>query len=314
MAINKEFIAKNSVQPRSAKARGKHHFLYLTDLRSSQQEEAKLKIAEAIRLTKLKMRGQLFKVRAEPPMFCKRNKIAIFEFDENDKLIKIEFSKIGCNSWTCPRCNILKALRVKYQIKETAILNDLGYFLTLTLDPKKIPIEYYSETRNDTHKYITKIFNTFVLDIKRKTSSKEKLKYTWIMEFQKNGRAHMHILLNNYIDINLIRKIWVRVGGGHIMDIQPAKTLEGLSRYLSDYVVKGLKQDITDVSYFKYFEKRFSISQSCIKSDINVSALLNGQTIEEKIQILEELGFKEVYNALITNDYEDKLIYFEDKK
>lgn len=313
MAINRKFVAKNRVQLRAARARGKHRFLYLTDLRSSQQNEAKLKIVEAIRSTKMKMRGKIFKVRPEPPLYCKKNKIAIFEYDENDKLIKIEFSKIGCNSWTCPRCNILKALRVKYKIKETATLNNLGYFLTLTLDPKKIPTEYYSETKNDTHKYITKIFNTFILDLKRKNISNRKIKYIWIMEFQKNGRAHLHILIN-FNDKNLIRKIWVRVGGGHIMDIQPAQTIEGLSRYLSDYIVKGLKQDITDVSYFKYFEKRFSISQSCRKPKNNVNALLNGQTVEEKMQILEELGFKEIYNSLMTVDYEDKLIYFEDKK
>lgn len=287
-----------------------HRILYLTDLRSSQQNESKKRIAEAIRRTKIQMMGRTFKVRHEPPTYCKRIPIAAIEYS-GEEIVKITLSRIACKSWTCPRCNKVKALKVKYLLRETAIINNLGYFLTLTLDPKKVPTGILSDKQNNTHKYITTLFNTFITDLKRNTLSNVKLKYIWVLEFQKNGNAHLHILFNNFISINLIRRIWVRVGGGHIMYVEPAKTLEGISSYLSDYIVKGLKQDISEKSHFKFFEKRYSISQSCKRPEKDSYTLFNNQPLEDKLQILEDMGLKDVYNALIKADFGEQLIMFD---
>jgi hypothetical protein len=87
-----------------------------------------------------------------------------------------------------------------------------------------------------------------------------------VIEFQKNGNAHMHILLNNYLPIRIVRKLWQHVGGGIQMNVKKVQTLIGISNYISDYIVKGIKGEFDEKDYgFKYFERRYSISKSCIR-------------------------------------------------
>ena len=165
-------------QPADRGASPDSKILYLTYIRSSQQE--KEKIAAAIRETKQKMLGKPFVMRVAPPRSCRLNPIAIVEYRDN-KVYKVTLSKINCNSWTCPNCSKIKALKAQFLIRETAVLNNLNFFLTLTLDPKNIPSEYLSANYNNTHKYITDIFNIFRTEITRKI--KEPLKYIWVVEF-----------------------------------------------------------------------------------------------------------------------------------
>jgi hypothetical protein len=279
-----------------------HAVLYLTNNRSFQQA----RVAQTIREIKNKMRGKQFMLLLAPPKFCRRNPIAKVEF-MNGKVTKVTLSKINCNSWRCPNCSKLKAIKARYLIRETAVLNNLFYFLTLTLDPSKIPLDYLSEGENRTHEYILKIFNTFATDLRRKTNVP--LKYIWVLEFQKNRRAHLHILLNQYIDKKLIDEIWIRVGGGKITWVTKAQSVEALSFYLSNYIVKGLKNDRSDKSYFQYFQRRFSISQNCIRPLQQNLALFS----EEKIKELKTLELDWVYNALAEEQFDDEVVLFEDK-
>ena len=297
-------MRNKSVSPRSSTGGGASPaVLYLTNNRSSQQRE---RTAQTIREIKSKMKSKQFILLLTPPKFCRRNPIAKVEFI-NGKVTKVTLSKINCNSWRCPNCSIVKAIKARYLIRETAVLNNLFYFLTLTLDPSKIPSEFLSEGNNRTHEYILKIFNTFATDLRRKT--KEPLNYIWVLEFQKNGRAHLHILLNQYIDKKLIDEIWIRVGGGKINWVTKAQSVEALSFYLSNYIVKGLKNNHSDKSYFQYFQKRFSISQNCIRSlQQNPSPFS-----EERIKKIKTLELDWVYNALAEEQFDDKVILFEDK-
>ncbi len=299
---NKPIIIKNPKFSNKLESAGTAH-LYLTNNRSSQQNE---RIAQTIREIKSKMKRKQFMVLLAPPRFCKRNPIAKVEF-MNDKVTKVTLSRINCNSWRCPNCSRVKAIKARYLIRETAVLNNLFYFLTLTLDPSKIPSEYLSERENRTHEYILRIFNTFATDLRRKTN--EPLKYIWVLEFQKNGRAHLHILLNQYINKKLIDEIWTRVGGGKISWVTKAQSVEALSFYLSNYIVKGLKNNQSDKSYFQYFQRRFSISQNCIRPlQQKLSAFS-----EERIKEMKTLELDWVYNALAEEQFDEKVVIFEDK-
>ena len=302
---------RSSVSPQLAggSASSDSKVIYLTNNRSSQQ--AQEKISQAVKEIKEKMKGKPFMLLLAAPKFCKRIPIAKIEF-RNGKVYKVTLYRISCNSWRCPNCRVMKAIKTRYLIRETAVLNNLFYFLTLTLDPARIPPEYYSKDRNLTHKYITKVFNMFRTDLQRKI--KEKLKYIWVLEFQKNGRAHLHILLNQFIDIALISAIWVRVGGGKIMWVDKAKSVEALSFYLSSYIAKGLKKDISDKSYFLFFEKRYSISRSCARPSKKYQSLFHDLTKEEKLKQIKELGLDWVYNALTQQEFDEKLIVFENKE
>jgi len=280
--------------------------LYLTNIRTFQQEQSKqyeMQVAQAISDARDELKGKYFKVRKAPSLFCKKYKLGLFK-TENSVLKEASFKPIPCMSWTCPECGPYKALRVKYELIDITLLNNLSYFLTLTLDPKHIPSEYTSET----HQYITKLFNHFVTTIKRKKfryydkrkrkwcsfdlkNQDEKLKYIWVCEFQKNGNAHLHILLNQYLPVQVLRDIWVHVGGGHVMKIEKIKTLAGISMYLTNYIVKGLKDSNNSLG-FKYFERRYSVSRSCKRTKNNAEPLITipHASAIEILYALEQVG------------------------
>jgi hypothetical protein len=65
------------------------------------------------------------------------------------------------------------------------------------------------------------------------------IQYIRILEFQKNGNPHLHILINRYLEIEWIRQAWVAVGGGYMVDIQLVD-VHRVSRYLSKYLTKAL--------------------------------------------------------------------------
>ena len=262
--------------------------LYLTNNRSFQQANTLL-----AKLAKQRLRGKRFKIKKQKPTFCKSSKMALIKVAKN-QIVEYRLVYIPCDSWTCPECSLKKALKVKYMFRDVIRLNNLFYFLTLTLDPQKIPPEY----KDNTHRYITKIFNHFVTILKRTKEIKKssKLKYVWVIEFQKNGNAHMHILLNKFLNIRTVRELWTHVGGGLQMNIQKIKTLEGISNYISDYIVKGIKGDIEEKMYgFKYFERRYSISKSCIRPE---KALYSKLTLKQQMTDLKDVDFEEIYNEL----------------
>lgn len=290
--------------------------LYLTNYRSFQQKiDNNLK--QYIKETKIEMRGKLFEIRNAPPHFCGMYKSAKLRVTGN-KLLEVIFSKIPCNSWCCPVCSVRKAIRLKYWLREIIEINNLERFITLTLDPKKIPVEY----QNDTHKYITKLFNHFLTILRRKkypywmesqqkmfyfdlSKANEKLKYVWVIEFQKKTHnAHMHILTNQWLPAVVIRKIWEDIGGGTQMRIEPVKSIKGISNYITDYLVKGIKDTPVTVKQgygFKYFERRYSVSNSCTKPEKKLKELfkLLPNELKEKELMKQNLGWivKELYNA-----------------
>lgn len=302
--------------------------LFLTNIRTFQQYASPEEIAKsklALSLARARKRGQPFKVKDKPPRFCRSYRIAFVNFSKG-QLKDIQFTSVACKSWTCPACNAVKAMSVKYKLREVIIKNNLLYFLTLTLDPSLIPEKYTSARQNHTHKYITKLFNHFITVLKRKsfqyfnkskntwetysnTNEKEKLKYVWVMEFQKNGNAHLHILLNQYLPIDIVREIWTHVGGGHIMKVENVKSLNGISYYLTDYIVKGIKHDSTEQSGFKYFERRYSISKSCDRTRLVYGNIDDSPEIKRH---LRDRRLDWVTDYLYNPTYTDLTIKFTD--
>lgn len=296
---------KRTAEPYLLSAGGSRTTLYLTNNKSSQQKSVKNRIREK----KADMYGKPFKTKLSPPPFCNRDRIAILQLADG-QLKKIKYTRRLCNSWTCPGCQIRKAILTKYLLRDVIFMNKLDYFLTLTLDPKKIP----SDFKDNTHEYITKIFNHFITVIKRKkfkyfhkeknryytlnlSSQEEKLKYVWVIEFQSNGNAHLHILFNKFLPIDVIRKVWEHVGGGNMMRIEKIKSLIGISNYVSDYIVKGVSEHSKQVSQLKFFQKRYAISTSCVRP----------KKQSQKADPTDD-RFKEVYNTLNSDEYEEKEI------
>jgi len=267
--------------------------LFLTPNRSSQQDGYDKK--------KQKLRGKLFVMRSRPPVFCKRYPVAFFKYQDG-KIVSVTYRYQRCNSWTCPNCAPIKASHVMNVIKEVVILNDMKFFLTLTLDPATIPFKYKDSDDNQTHKFITKIFNTFLTNIRREERD---FRYVWVIEFQKKtGNAHMHIVFNTRLDIVNVRNIWTRIGGGMQSRVMQINDLISVAAYISKYIVKDIKEG--NFGNLHHFERRYCISRSCIRPKISkAKPFLPNAKPSEIREELKKQNCVGVYNTLLSGNFVD---------
>lgn len=63
--------------------------------------------------------------------------------------------------------------------------------------------------------------------------------YIRILEFQKNGNPHLHILIEHYVPQAWLKQAWCALGGGWAVDIRRVD-IRRVSRYLSKYLTKEL--------------------------------------------------------------------------
>ncbi len=99
---------------------------------------------------------------------------------------KICYRRVNCSSWTCSYCGPRKAKRAKRAIRDLAEKLRLNYFLTLTLNPANVP------EGEDATKHLQLTFDKFRTYLRREFG--EAPVYIRILEYQKNGSPHYHIL------------------------------------------------------------------------------------------------------------------------
>jgi hypothetical protein len=139
------------------------------------------------------------------------------------------FHRVNCKCWNCCYCAPRKAKRIKHAIRVIAEALQLRRFLTLTLDPAKIV--------GDPVRYLNVVFAKLRVYLHREYGVAPQ--YIRILEFQKNGNPHFHILIDRYIAREWIQAAWVAVGGGWMVDIRYVD-VHRVSRYLSKYLTKEL--------------------------------------------------------------------------
>lgn len=141
------------------------------------------------------------------------------------------FRRINCGSWCCSYCGPRKARTARAAIRNCAEGLGLRYFLTLTLDPKKIANKKFAVP------HLRKCFNKFREYLKRKYGTAPA--YICVLEFTQAGVPHLHILFDRYIDQRWISNTWDSLGGGRIVFIKVV-TVQNVARYLSKYLTKEL--------------------------------------------------------------------------
>ncbi len=139
-------------------------------------------------------------------------------------------ARLGCKAWTCPVCGPKKASRLRQAIIQVATRRKMCRFLTLTLNPRHC-------TAKGSVKYIKECWGKFRVYLGRKNCGS--IDYIWILELQKSGYAHLHILVDRYIHQSWIKKSWQSVGGGEIADIRRVD-IHNISSYMSKYLTKDI--------------------------------------------------------------------------
>ena len=159
------------------------------------------------------------------------------------------YGRLGCKRWTCPRCGPKKFKRLRRAIINKAQEHDLSRMLTLTLNPSSCSSE-------QSIPYIRECWNKFRTSLKRHSGSS--IAFITILELQKSGYAHLHILVDRYIAQEWISEAWQAVGGGKIVDIR-RRDIHRLAAYLSKYLTK----DILSAD-FKKRVRRYTTSRTIV--------------------------------------------------
>ncbi|PYX04781.1 MAG: hypothetical protein DMG88_23675 [Acidobacteria bacterium] len=105
----------------------------------------------------------------------------------------------------------------------------LQRFLTLTLDPDKIegdPVAHLRHTFNKLRTYLRRKFGSAP-------------KYIAVLEFHDNGKPHLHVLIDRFIEQAWLSAAWEAIGGGRIVDIRFVD-LNRVSHYLAKYLTVDL--------------------------------------------------------------------------
>jgi hypothetical protein len=145
------------------------------------------------------------------------------------------YRRVNCNGWTCSYCGPRKARNARLRIRAVAEDLQLKYFLTLTLDPKKL--DGGAKNKNFAVPYLRLVFNKFREYLRREFN--EPPKYVCILEFTKAGVPHLHVLFDRFIPQAWVSNVWASLGDGRIVDIRRV-TIERVARYLSKYLTKEL--------------------------------------------------------------------------
>ena len=145
------------------------------------------------------------------------------------KTARTVFCRINCKCWNCSYCAPKKAKRYKRAIREVAERQRLCRFVTLTLDPSKI--------EGDPVRYLNAVFAKLRTYLKRRFRIAPT--YIRVLEFQKSGNPHFHLLIDRYVEWVWLRDAWETVGGGSFVNIKYVD-VHRVSRYLSKYLTKEL--------------------------------------------------------------------------
>lgn len=143
-------------------------------------------------------------------------------------------ARLRCKAWTCPKCGPRRAKRLRRAIVEQAEAQGLNIFLTLTMDPKK-------GTAAESWPRIKDTWKKFQVYLGRRYG--KGVKFLWVLEAQKSGYAHLHILLDRFVPQAWIKHAWDDLGGGRIVFIERAN-VQKAGRYLAKYLTKGFDEGL----------------------------------------------------------------------
>ena len=138
--------------------------------------------------------------------------------------------RVYCKKWSCPFCGPKKARKLKKAIIANAVDRGLNKLMTLTLDPSKCAAD-------DSIVHIKECWNKLRTYLKRKYG--KTTSFITVLEFQKNGYAHLHVLVDSYVNQRWLSESWQALGGGRIVDVRFVD-IHRVAHYLAKYLTKGM--------------------------------------------------------------------------
>lgn len=149
-----------------------------------------------------------------------------------------------CESLRCPVCARAASDRLAAKIGSWAAERKLRRFWTFTLDPSRIPGVTWTGAPlsvTEVHTavaYLRKLWNKYLTAWRRDDAA---LEYIAVLELQKSGAPHLHVLVNGWYSWARMAARWRRMGGGSHVRVNGVRGgAEGVTRYMSKYMSKSL--------------------------------------------------------------------------
>jgi len=138
--------------------------------------------------------------------------------------------RLLCESLRCPHCRASRVKYVRSRIAELAEKYQLKKFVTLTLDPKRVPHTQRSD------RYLRNCWRKMRVLLQRKFGAS--VRFIAVLEYQKSGMAHLHFLVGVFIPQGWLSVAWQSIGGGAIVDIRYVD-VHRVSAYVTPYLTGG---------------------------------------------------------------------------
>jgi len=144
-----------------------------------------------------------------------------------------EVRRVFCKTYACPTCGEIRKAKVWSAIKKLIAENKLLVMATLTLNPKACSAE-------NSVKYIAALWNKHRIYQRRDLGKRPE--YIRVVEFQKNGYAHLHLALSDFVDHAWLSRTWQALGGGFVW-LNKFNNSDPAS-YLAKYLAKGVDEEV----------------------------------------------------------------------
>lgn len=189
------------------------------------------------------------------------NNAPFFAYKKSEKGYGI--SQGCCNSWTCPRCGIMRAKHEYGRITEGcryfASEQEKLYLWTITCRGEDMPLE---QAENEYYKWTNRLLSACRYQAKKHGIT---WMYVQVVERQKRGHPHSHLITTWYPndlkkgsnrnwkldnsgrwtceDVETLRSDWLQkrvitAGLGEQYDFQEIRSVEAVSRYTAKYLFK----------------------------------------------------------------------------
>lgn len=175
--------------------------------------------------------------------------------------------------------------RARSRVRRLANANpQLNKFFTLTFKENLTDLKY---TNNEYKKFVLRL-NRFC-----KNQGYGKLEYIAVVEFQKRGAIHYHILCNlPYINAKTLAEIW----GNGFIKINKIDSVDNVGAYITKYMTKGGADDRL-IENRSFFTSQGLTEPTEIENCENISSILDKKEVVRK------------YETTFENDYLGKVGY-----
>lgn len=137
-----------------------------------------------------------------------------------------------CKRWCCDVCSYYRHAWLVRNIVEAAVQHRMRWFWTFTLSSR-------GRDREAAHAEIRRAFKLLA---KRLEYERPGLEYIWVCELHESGYPHLHVLWNQWRDVDVVRAHWLDITGDSVQIRAERVAYKRVAHYVAKYVGKEARQ------------------------------------------------------------------------